>query len=92
MRRDVALNFPNSSRSYNSTKHCVCFRGYDSVFEVAFELDERALHRMSPNAVADEASVLAVFDMNRARIERAAAKSYARRRQAGLYSISPSDF
>jgi hypothetical protein len=88
----MTLSFPNASRNYNSTKRCVCFKGYDSVFEIAFELDEQALHEMSPDDEPGEKAMLAVFDLNRGRIERAAAVSYSRRRQLSLYSLSRSDF
>ena len=70
----------------------MCFKGYDSVFEVSFELDEDALHEMSPDAGSGEAAVLAVFDQNRAKIARAAARSYSRKRRDGVQSISPADF
>ena len=32
----MALNFPNPSRSYDASRHCVCFWGYDGAREVAF--------------------------------------------------------
>ena len=86
------LSFPNASRSYNATKHCVSFRGYDSIFEVTFELDEGALRAMDVTAPAGEASMLAVFDRNRTKIERAAEKSFARRRRERLHELTAADF
>lgn len=47
----MAFKFPNASRSYNPTKQCVRFLGYDTVFEVSFDPDERALRRWSPKAL-----------------------------------------
>ena len=32
----MALNFPNASRSYDSTRHAVRFWGYDSTMETSF--------------------------------------------------------
>jgi hypothetical protein len=87
----MSLNFPNASRNYDPVRRCVSFWGHDSTFEVAFHVDEDALRRMSPEAPADEASLLHVFDANRARIERVAGQAYSRRRQNFL-KLSASDF
>ncbi|HUI21877.1 MAG TPA: DUF1488 domain-containing protein [Methylocella sp.] len=74
----MTLHFPNESRSYNPVRHCVSFWGHDSTFEVSFYLDEEALIKISPYAGRDEASLLHVFDVNRARIQDAASAAYAR--------------
>jgi hypothetical protein len=44
----MTLHFPNASRNYNPTQHCVCFWGHDSAFEISFHLDEEALCKVSP--------------------------------------------
>jgi hypothetical protein len=76
----MTLHFPNASRNYNPTRHCVCFWGHDSAFEVSFHLDEEALIKISPYANRDEASLLHVFDVNRARIQETASAAYSRLR------------
>jgi hypothetical protein len=87
----MPLNFPNASRDYDPRRRCVCFWGHDSAFEIAFYLDADALHRISPQADRDEASLLEVFDLNRARIEQVAAVAYSRRRRRD-HRLSASDF
>lgn len=73
----MTLHFPNASRSYDPVRHCVCFWGHDSTFEISFYLDEDALFKISPYADRDETSLLHVFDVNRARIEEAASVTYS---------------
>jgi hypothetical protein len=72
----MTLHFPNASRNYSPTRHCVCFWGHDSASEIAFHLDEEALCKLSPYANRDEASLLHVFDVNRARIQETASVAY----------------
>jgi hypothetical protein len=74
----MTLYFPNPSRHYNASSRCVRFRGYDAVFEIAFDVEAGALLRLDPGAAADEDSLLGVFDANRPRIERAAHVQYLR--------------
>ena len=74
----MTLHFPNPSRSYNPTGHCVCFWGYNSAFEISFHLDEEALCKVSPYVARNEASLLHVFDVNRVRIHEAAGVAYSR--------------
>jgi Protein of unknown function (DUF1488) len=89
----VTLHFPNASRNYSPTRHCVCFWGHDSAFEVSFQLDEEALIKISPYANRDEASLLHVFDVNRARIQETASVAYSRSRgPQSYYRLSASDF
>jgi hypothetical protein len=97
----MALHFPNASRHYNPTKHCVSFLGYDSVFEIAFDLDEEVLLSMSAlsgavetprdETVLDETFWLEAFDTHRARIEGVASAVY-RRRHGNRRRLSASDF
>jgi Protein of unknown function (DUF1488) len=87
----MALNFPNASRSYDETRHCVSFWGYDSAFEIAFHVEKNALQRISDHTLGDEASMLRAFDDNRTLIERVAGDAYARRRQ-NYHRLAESDF
>ena len=85
------LNFPNASRSYDPTRHCVRFWGHDGALEISFVVGEEALLRLTPSAALGEASLLNVFDKNRERIVRTAHKVYGGRRK-GSYELSRSDF
>ena len=85
------LKFPNASRSYDPTRHCVRFWGHDGAWEVSFFVAEDALLKLTPSAAAGEASLLGAFDQNRERIVRTALKVYKGRRK-GSYELSGSDF
>lgn len=88
----MRLHFPNASRNYDSSRRCVCFWGHDSAIEVSLHLDEEALMNISPYASRDEDSLLRIFDVNRARIEEAAAEVYSRLRERQTYlRLSASD-
>jgi len=87
----MSLNFPNSSRSYDSTRHAVRFWGYDSAMETSFFVVADALRRLQPGIEPDEASLLGVFDSHRDLICAAAAKVY-RRGNKGSYELGPGDF
>ena len=91
MANAMALKFPNSSRNYDAGKHCIRFKGYDTVFEVAFELDSAAIRRLSPVVGEDEGALLGAFDLNRERIERVAGRAYSKRR-GDFIRLSASDF
>lgn len=86
----MTLNFPNTSRVYDGTRRCVRFWGHDAATEISFHIDEDALQRISP-AKQDETSLLRVFDMNRAKIQRAAHSAYSRSRQ-NHHRLSAADF
>lgn len=75
------LKFPNPSRHFDPVKRCIRFKGYDGVFEVAFELDVEALQYLSPGIGDGEPALLAAFDIQRERIERVAVRSYSGRRR-----------
>jgi hypothetical protein len=88
----MALHFPNASRNYDATRHCVRFWGHDSTTEVSFYLEEDALFKISPYSDRDEASMLHVFDVNLARIQEAASIAYGRSPQRQSYHrLSASD-
>src|SRR5471032_1797100 len=61
----MALNFPNVSRSYDTTRHAVRFWGYDSAMETSFFVLADALRQMQPGIRPDEESLLQVFDSHR---------------------------
>ncbi|HEY3596240.1 MAG TPA: DUF1488 domain-containing protein [Paraburkholderia sp.] len=65
---NMALNFPNPSRSYDPSRHCVCFWGYDNSREIAFLVDDGMLTKLNPELGSDEPALLAAFDRNRDRI------------------------
>jgi hypothetical protein len=89
--RNMALSFPNQSRSFDATRRAVRFWGHDSAMETSFFVTEDALKRMQPKAQFDEAGLLSVFDANRDLIYATAAKVYARGRK-GSYDLVGSDF
>ncbi len=87
----MALNFPNESRSYDTTRNAVRFWGYDSAMEASFYMTAEALQRIQPGLQVDEASLLGAFDSNRGRICATAAKVYSRGHR-GSYDLLASDF
>ena len=87
----MTINFPNQSRTFDSSHHCVRFWGYDSAFEVSFLVEEDALCHIDRNAPRDEAGLLDAFDANRDRILGAARKAYSRR-GSRFYALAASDF
>ena len=60
----TAINFPNSSRSYDETAHGVRFWGYDQSLEISFLIEEDALKNMSSRAIVNKRGVLRTFDLN----------------------------
>ena len=87
----MALNFPNSSRSYDATRRAVRFWGYDSAMEASFFVTEEALRRVQPSMAFDENGALGAFDVNRLRIYATATEVYARGHR-GSYELVASDF
>ena len=87
---NMALNFPNQSRSYDATRRAVRFWGYDRSMESSFFVTADALSRMQPNLHGDAVDLLRAFDINRERIYAIAAKVYARGRR-GSYELSAAD-
>jgi len=85
------IDFPNHSRSYDSTRRAVRFWGHDSAIEASFYIDEDAMTRIQPGVRLDESGFLNAFDANRDRICAAAAKVYVRGSR-GSYDLGPADF
>jgi len=86
----MAINFPNTSRSYDATRHAVRFWGYDHSMESSFFVMVDAFKQMQPNLQSDAGELLRAFDDNRDRIYATAARVYARGRR-GSYDIYPAD-
>ncbi|MGF6726433.1 hypothetical protein P3T43_005823 [Paraburkholderia sp. GAS41] len=83
----VALQFPNPSRSYDATRHCVCFWGYDNSREITFQVDDAMLRNLQPDAGSDERSILGAFDKFREKLLEIARKQYVHGPQ-NRYTIS----
>lgn len=84
------LNFPNASRSYDATRRCVHFWGYDGALEVSFFIAEGAVFSIAPETRHNQHAILASFDANRDRILNAARRKYSGRK--GSYELAASDF
>jgi hypothetical protein len=83
----VALQFPNPSRSYDASRHCVCFWGYDNSREITFQVDDAMLRNLQPGAGYDERSILHTFDQFREKLLEIARERYVGGPQ-NRYSIS----
>jgi Protein of unknown function (DUF1488) len=88
----MTINFPNPSRSYDTTRHAVHFWGHDQSMETSFFISTEALQRLVPGVANNEAELLAAFDRNRPRIIEAAAKIYGRGQKGGSYDLHASNF
>ena len=87
---NLAVSFPNQSRSYDATRRAVHFWGYDRSMESSFFLTADALKQLQPNLQSDVTALLQAFDINRDRIYAIAAKVYARGRR-GSYELNVAD-
>lgn len=87
----MTLNFPNRSRSYDSTRRAVRFWGHDNMRETAFCVTAVVLQRVRPGTLSDEAGLLDAFDANRDAIHAAAVRAYGRGRK-GSYELAVVDF
>lgn len=87
----MSLDFPNRSRSYDTTRRAVRFWGHDGAMEASFFVNEEALKRIQPALRSDEAGLLMAFDSHRDLIHAAAIKVYKRGRK-GSYELIPADF
>lgn len=72
----MALTFLNNNRSFDSERMTLSFWGNDNIYEVAFRLDESALHRITGLQQVGEVAALAAFDTNRTQIRNAAQRLY----------------
>jgi hypothetical protein len=74
----MAIDFPNSSRSYDLTRNAVQFWGHDLIMESSFFVTADALKQIQPDVQSGPDALLRVFDDNRDRIYTTAARVYAR--------------
>ncbi len=81
------LKFPNPSRSYDASRHCVCFWGYDDSREITFMIDDAMLRNLQPGVGSDEGSLLSAFDEFREKVLEIANRQYVGGPQT-RYSIS----
>ena len=87
---NMAISFPNRSRSYDATRHAVRFWGHDRSMESSFFVTADALRQIQPDLQSDAVDLLRAFDSNRERIYAIAAKVYARGRR-GSYDLNVAD-
>ena len=89
--RKMTLQFPNISRSFDSTRGCVRFSGYDHTREILFFVEENAIRAVDGGVLTNSEALLSAFDRHRERICYAANRAYGRRRE-GSYMLKSSDF
>jgi hypothetical protein len=87
----MAIEFPNPSRRYDATRHCVRFSGYDGAMEKSFFVEEEAIWRLDATARKDGAALLEAFDRHRERICKVASRAYEKRRE-GSCTLKAEDF
>lgn len=87
----MTLQFPNLSRSFDTTRGCVRFSGYDRTREVAFFIEEDAVRGVDGGDLTSSEALLSAFDRNRDRICKAANRAYGQRRE-GSYTLKMADF
>lgn len=87
MKKQCVLNFPNPSRIYDASRHCVCFWGHDNAREVVFLVKDSMLTKLNPDMDLDESALLATFDHNRDQIL-GLARSLYKGGPANRYTIS----
>jgi hypothetical protein len=87
----MTIEFPNPSRRYDTTRHCVRFSGYDGALEKSFFVEEEAIWLLDANARKDGAALLEAFDRHRERICDVASRAYRKRRE-GSYTLAATDF
>jgi hypothetical protein len=68
----MSLDFPNCSRSYDSTSGAIRFWGHDGLLEVPFFMEAGILSGIAPGTNRNEAGALQSFDRNWDRNVRAA--------------------
>ena len=89
----MRLSFPNPSRSFDASRSCVLFWGYDSAIEVSFFVEANALIRLCPEMSGAETAFLKAFDAARNRIHEVADKVYVRDRKGShAYILAADDF
>jgi hypothetical protein len=91
----MRLSFPNNSRSYDESRNCVCFWGYDSTIEISFFVEVDALKQLCPNMESAEPGFLKAFDAALERIHKVANNVYVHGgsgKGTYAYSLAADDF
>ena len=88
----MTLDFPNPSRSFDSTVNCVRFSGHDSAIEVSFFLELTALEKLHPEMIHLEPEILHAFDEQIDKIHAAAIKVYGKNKRKYVHTLSPDSF
>ena len=89
----MRLSFPNPSRSFDASRSCVLFWGYDSAIEISFFVEANALKQLCPEMSGAEKTFLKAFDAARNRIHEVADKVYVRDRKGSYaYILAADDF
>jgi hypothetical protein len=91
----MRLSFPNNSRSYDESRNCVCFWGYDSTIEVSFFMEAAALMQLCPDMESTEPGFLKAFDYALERIYKVADKVYVhggKGKSTYAYRLAADDF
>ena len=87
----MTLNFPNSSRYFDTQRAMVHFWGHDSALEISFFVDTGALEKIAGQRRGTEEECLATFDAALERIHTVVRKIYSRNRN-DAYFLSAEDF
>ena len=89
----MRLSFPNPSRSFDASRSCVLFWGYDSAIEVSFFVEANALKRLYPEMSDAKTAFLKAFDAARKQIHKITDKVYMRDRKGSYaYILAADDF
>jgi len=89
----MRLSFPNPSRSFDASRSCVLFWGYDSAIEVSFFVEVNALKQLCPEMSGAETAFLKAFDAARNRIHEVADIVYVRSCKGSYaYTLAADDF
>ncbi len=76
----MGISFPNAQRSFDDKNRCVCFAGYDGMFEVKCYLATEVLACEKLHRNVSELDRLTSFDALRPRILNAATSAYSKAR------------
>lgn len=91
--KNLALNFPNLSRSFDTTRNRVRFWGYDRAIEILFFVEVAALQKLKPEMNNTECGILGAFDAALERIHEIASKTHVRGHKGTYaYSLTAEDF
>ena len=89
----MSIQYPNPSRSFDETVHCVRFWGYDEAIEVAFFGEQDALRKLCPDMEDSEKGYLKAFDTTSVKIYQTAGVVYGKApREAYVFHLFAKDF